>query len=384
MKRTIAVFFGGQSTEHDISIVTALSSVIRPLRLIGEYEVIPVYIGRDGRWFSDHQLTDIKTFSSAKIEQYLKTTKPVRIEIGGGLRLVKPGGLKEKIINIDVAFPAMHGTYGEDGSLMGLLRMSGIPFVGCDQAASVVAMDKVLSKQVASANGIDVTRSVHFSSSEFAANPTAVIERAKVLKLPLFVKPAHLGSSIGITKVGDYSELEHAIEVAAHYDDLVLVEEAVENLIEVTVPIIGNEQPETALVEAPLSHGDDFFDFETKYIREGGKKSGGGKSAQGYSQLPAELPGNLYERSRCVALDVYKAIGCSGIARVDLLIDAKVGVVYFNELNPLPGSLYVHNWQRSGVSATELVQRLIGYAVERHDNTKHIEKTFSTNFLKQF
>lgn len=384
MKRTVAVFFGGQSTEHDISIVTALSSIIRPLALTADYQAVPVYISRDGRWYSDDVLMDIKTFSSGAIDEYLKTAKPVRVEVGAGLTLVKTKGLREKVVKIDVAFPAMHGTYGEDGSLMGMLRMSGIPFVGCDQAASVVAMDKVLAKQVASAEGISVVPSVHFTATQYQADKAALLQRAHELQLPLFVKPSHLGSSIGITKVKSFDELENAIEVALHYDDVVLIEQGVQNLKEVTVPIIGNEAPRAALVEAPIAKGDDFFDFNTKYIREGGKKMAGSKSAQGYSELPAELPKPLYEKAESTALSVYTALGCAGIARVDLLIDTVTEEVFFNEVNPLPGSLYAHNWKRAGVSGVQLVELLIGYAVERQQNQKQLARSFSTNFLKQF
>lgn len=383
MKQTIGVIFGGQSTEHDISIITALAAIIRPLNLTAKYNVVPIYIAKDGLWYSDDKLNDIKLFSSGKIDTFLQSAKPVAIELGKGLTLVKPG-FRPTRITIDIAFPAMHGTYGEDGSLMGVLRMANIPFVGCDQTASAVAMDKVLCKQVAAANGVPVAKSIHFSKKEATTELDSILERARDLQMPLFVKPAHLGSSIGISRVTSHDQLANAIEVAAHYDDLILVEEAVQNLIEVTVPVIGNDDPQAAMVEAPAAKPDEFFDFETKYIREGGKKTGGTKGAQGYSQIPAELPGDLYDVATRTALDVYKAVGCSGIARVDLLIDTEAKVVYFNELNPLPGSLYAHNWQRAGVPPVELVEKLIGYANERFESKKELEATFSTSFLKQF
>lgn len=384
MKQTIGVIFGGQTTEHDISIITALAAVIRPLKLTNEYSVVPIYITKDGTWYSDEKLSDIKLFSSGKIDAYLKNAKPVAVELGDGLTIVKPG-LRPIRTRIDIAFPAMHGTYGEDGSLMGLLRMANIPYVGCDQAASVIAMDKVLCKQIAAANGVTVAKSIHFSRKESIEAINDILKKARDLQLPLFVKPAHLGSSIGISRVTSYDELANAIEVAAHYDDLILVEEAVQNLIEVTVPIMGNDEPVAAMVEAPLAKADEFFDFETKYIREGGKKSSEGtKGAQGYSQIPAELPNGLYDVAVETALAVYKAVGCSGLARVDLLIDAKANVVYFNELNPLPGSLYAHNWQRAGVSSVQLVEKLISYAKDRFKEKKQLEGTFSTSFLKQF
>ena len=385
MKKTIAVFFGGRSTEHDISIITALSSVIKPLELTNKYKVVAVYISKDGQWYSDDKLKDIKLFRTKAIDDLCAKAKPLAVLFDGGLVLRK-AGLSNKDIRIDIAFPAMHGPYGEDGSLMGLLRMAGIPFVGSDMPASVIAMDKVLAKQVAQTNDIPTPKFVSFSKTEFQDDGGLIVKKiTSSLKFPLFVKPPHLGSSIGITKVNNNDELLNAIEVAAYYDNKVLVEQAVENLIEVTVPIMGNDIPVPALVERPLANGDDFFDFETKYM-SGGKKSSGVKQtgAQGYSQLPAELPDGLYQDALDVALGVYHAVGCEGIARVDLLIDSKSETVYFNEINPLPGSLYAHNWRASGVSSIDLVSRLVELAEDRFARNQKLETVFSSSFLSQF
>lgn len=384
MKKTIAVFFGGRSTEHDISIITAVSAIIKPLELTKKYNVVPVYITKDGKWFSDEKFKTVNIFRSKAIDELCAKAKPLSIVFDGGMILRKPG-LKNKDMRIDIAFPSMHGLYGEDGSLMGLLRMAGIPFVGLDMQASVIAMDKILAKQVAQANNIPTPKFVFFSKTEFEADRDAIIKKVTDnLKFPQFVKPPHLGSSIGITKVNNDDELLNAIEVAAYYDDRIMVEEAVENLIEITVPIIGNEVLQTALAERPLLNDDKFFDFDTKYIN-GGKKGGGKKmGAQGYSELPAKISDNLYTASINTAKRVYRAAGCEGISRIDLLIDSKSETVYFNEINPLPGSLYNHNWRASGVSSVELVSRLVELAEERYARGKKIETTFSSSFLKQF
>jgi D-alanine-D-alanine ligase len=385
MNKTIAVFFGGQSTEHDISIITALSSVIKPLELTKKFTVVPVYIAKDGSWFSDEKLKNIALYRGKAIDDFCKKSKPVSVVFDGGMVLRK-AGLGAKDIRVDVAFPAMHGLNGEDGSLMGLLRMAGIPFVGSDMAASVIAMDKVLTKQVAQANDVPTSKFVFFSKVQFEAGRDVITKKiTDRLSFPQFVKPAHLGSSIGITKVTNVDELRNAIEVAAYYDDKIIVEEAVSNLVEVTVPIMGNDKLQPGLVERPLSHGDDFFDFDTKYM-SGGKKAGGSKQtgAQGYSELPAQLSQKLYGASLAVAQKIYSAVGCEGIARVDLLIDTKSEVVYFNEINPLPGSLYAHNWRAAGISSIELVSRLVELAQERFAKTQKIETTFSSNFLSQF
>ncbi len=379
MKKTVAVYFGGRSTEHDISIITALSSVIKPLEMSGQFTVVPVYITKDGRWVSDNLLKDVALFSSGRIDDVVRKTKPVTVTFDGGFRL---NGKK-----IDINFPAMHGSYGEDGSLMGLFRMAGIPFVGADMDASVIAMDKVLAKQVAEANKIPTSKFVFMTRDAFLADQDKETKRvADSLRFPLFVKPAHLGSSIGITRVVDTDELHNALEVAAYYDNKIIVEEAVSNLIEVTIPVMGNKTPSTALVERPLATADEFFDFDNKYIRGGGKKSGAGKytGAQGYSELPAKLPTGLESNAIKTALAVYKALGFQGTARIDLLIDSKAKKVYFNEVNPLPGSLYAHNWRAAGVSTVELVQDLVHLAEQRHAEQAKLQTTFSSSFLRQF
>lgn len=387
--KTVAVIFGGRSTEHDVSIITALSSIIRPLELSKEYKVEPVYIARSGAWYWDTRLKDISLFTSGDIEEFLRRSQPVSVQFDGGMTLVKSSGIagRKQLKKIDVAFPAMHGTYGEDGSLMGLLEMAGVPYVGCNQPASLLAMDKVLAKLMAEAHGIATPKFVYFQKSLLEQDAAKAIRQVHDnLKYPVFVKPAHLGSSIGISRAANEQELRNALEVAGHYDNKVLVEEAVQNLIEVTLPIMGNEQPQAALLERPLTTAEDFFDFDTKYMQGGkkGGKKGGAKGAQGYSQLPAELPKDLYQKAEKTGLEVYKALGCTGTARVDMLIDSKSGQVYFNEVNPLPGSLYAHNWRQAGVSSIELVRRLIDLAEERHSRDNARTTAFTSNFLKQF
>lgn len=385
--KTIAVIFGGKSTEHDVSIVTAISSVIKPLELSGDYKIEAVYIAKDGSWFWDDKLKDIKLYQSGAIDDFMRKSAKVHLLFDDGLTLVKSSQFagRKMYRKIDVVFPAMHGTHGEDGELMGLLDMAGVPYVGCDMPSSAIAMDKILAKQVAAANGVPTNKWVWFWSRDLAENPQDVLKKVGTLEYPLFVKPAHLGSSIGITRVADKDGLMNALEVASHYDDKVIVEEAVQNLAEVTLPIIGNDILRPALLEQPLLKTEDFFDFETKYMQGGKKGKGGAKQgAQGYSKIPADLPKELYDQAMQVGLDTYRALGCSGIARVDMLIDRKAKKVYFNEVNPLPGGLYAHNWRQAGLSQVELVGELIRLAEERFASEKRFSTTFSTNYLKQF
>lgn len=387
--KTVAVIFGGRSTEHDVSIVTALASIIKPLELTKQYKVEAVYIAKNGAWYWDEKLKDIELFSSGRIQDFLHKSQPLSVQLDGGMTLVKASGIagRKVLRKVDLVFPAMHGTYGEDGSLMGLLRMANIPFVGCDMDASVLTMDKVLAKQIAQTEDISVPKYEYLYRDTFARQPSEIVrEIEKSLTYPLFVKPAHLGSSIGISRATNTQELQNAIEVATHYDAKVIVEEEVPNLIEVTLPILGNEQLKPALLERPLTKPEDFFDFEAKYMQGGkkGGKKGGTKGSQGYSELPADLDPALYEKAEQVGLKVYRVLGCSGIARIDMLINGKTGTVYFNEVNPLPGGLYEHNWRAAGMSSVELVQTLIRLAEERWHAQAQQNTVFNTNYLQQF
>jgi D-alanine-D-alanine ligase len=270
---------------------------------------------------------------------------------------------------------------------MAILDAADVPYVGCGLETSVIAMDKVVAKQVTQSSGIPSTPWRWFYSSDLSKNHKKTMDSLKELQYPLFVKPAHLGSSIGISRVEKESELVNALEVAAHYDDKVIVEQGVANLIEVTLPIIGNDELTPALLESPLTKPEDFFDFDTKYMRggkKGGGKSGGIKGAQGYSELLAKLPKELYDRAEKTGLDIYRALNCSGISRVDMLIDSKTEEVFFNEVNPLPGDLYAHNWRATGIAPVQLVAKLVDLAFSRFAHRQKVATTFSTNFLKQF
>ncbi len=387
--KTVAVIFGSRSTEHDVSIITALSSIIKPLELTGDFNVEAVYISKNGKWIWDDKLKDIKLYQSGDIDDFVQKSPKVHLLFDDGLTLVKSSQFagRKMYKKIDIVFPATHGTYGEDGALMGLLEMANVAYVGCNMPASVIAMDKILSKQVTQAAGIKSTPWVWFYTHDLTRNPQDILKRISTLKYPLFVKPAHLGSSIGISKVDHKEQLMNALEVAAHYDDKVIVEQAVNNLIEVTLPIIGNKSDLTpALLEQPLVKSEDFFDFDTKYLNQGkgGKKVGTKSGSQGYSRVPADLPKDLYDKAQKTGLNVYESLGCSGIARVDMLIDSKTKEVYFNEVNPLPGSLYAHNWRAAGISNVDLVARLIKLAEENYESKSKYTTTFNTSFLKQF
>lgn len=377
MKKTIAVIFGGRSAEHDVSIITAHTPIIQSLLVTGQFDVWPIYIGKDGSWYADQAMNDLSYFTRDDFSSQLAKQKKVRTLFDNGLQIVWPGW-RPKTLQIDVVFPAMHGTFGEDGSLVGFLRMANIPFVGCDLFASAVAMDKVLTKQVVAAEGIPVVPDVWFTKNDWKGAKDAWKAKIAQLHWPVFVKPVHLGSSIAMTKVKDRHQLENAVEVAFHYDDKVLVEESVENLIEVTLPIMGNDEVRLAAIERPLNKTE-FFDFHDKYL-SGGKKMGGVNSQ--YSEIPAKIDAVLAAQVEDFGKRTYRALGCSGIARVDFLIDNVTRRVYVNEVNPLPGSLYAHNWKKVGVSGVELVTQLVALAEERFMSQQNITHTFHSDVLK--
>lgn len=383
MKKTIAVIFGGRSAEHDVSIITAHIPIIQSLLATGHFDVWPIYIAQDGSWYSDQAMNDLAHFQQNDFASRLAKQKKIQLLFDNGLKIILPSktglfGAKSKTIKIDVVFPAMHGTLGEDGSLMGLLRMANVPFVGCDLFASAVAMDKVLTKQVIASENIPVVPFIWFTKNDWEIDKEMWKEKISKLRFPVFVKPVHLGSSIAITKIKQASELENAVEVALHYDDKVLVEESVENLIEVTLPIMGNDELQLAAIERPLNKTD-FLDFNDKYLTGGKKYSGTDVNRE----IPAKIDKNLAKQVEDWGKKTYRALGCSGIARVDFLIDGTNKRVYVNEVNTLPGSLYHHNWKTVGVSGVELVTKLVTLAEERFAERQSITYTFNSDILKK-
>ena len=384
-KLNIGIVFGSRSPEHDISIMTALGVIAKSLTANANYNLVPIYITKTGQWFSDPKLLELSLFTDKNqtLELTLSKLKPILLSLNNGFSIIKPA-IRNTTIKLDCVFPALHGGHGEDGEVMAILNMANVAYVGCDVTASQIAMDKVLLKQLAELAGVAITKYVWFYDYQYRAEPQLYLKQINKLKFPLFVKPAHLGSSIAISKVNSPSELAPAIDVALYYDDKVLIEEAVNNLIELTLPIIGNQANlETGLLERPLFKEASFFDFESKYISSA-SKSGTKKTSGNYSQLPAKIATNLADQASQIATKTYKLIGCSGIARVDLLLDAKKNQLYLNELNPLPGDLYIHNWQAKGFSAADLCDKLIKYGLERHHQKQKIVSAFKTNYLGQF
>lgn len=379
---TIGVFFGSRSPEHDISIITG-QLIISGLKKLG-LDVVPVYMSKKGEWLIGQELGEIKYFTSplpipphrgeGKFVQYY-----LDLEKSHGKLVFRKKGVLGREITIDLVFPAFHGANGEDGTFQGLLEMFNVPYVGCDVTSSAVTMDKILTKQLFQEQGIPTPKFVFFDQTDWQSRQEELTgEISRKIKYPCFVKPARLGSSIGIVKVKDKSELMQAIEVALHYGERVLIEEGIENLMDLTVAVIGNDEPSASLVQESV-FGDMLFSYDEKYLNDGGAQLG---NAQKNIVIPARLDDETTNKVRSVAIRVFKVFGCSGIARVDFLYDKKAKKYYVTEVNTLPGTLYHHLWAKSGIELPDLLERLIKFAKQAHEYKNRYQTTFDSDILK--
>ncbi len=378
---TIGVFFGSRSPEHDVSIITG-QLVIQGLKELG-HDVVPVYISKDGQWCVGDELGNIEFFKQKDFESKLKKLVGYALlpdPASQKLILRKTGVISNKEYKLDLAFPALHGQYGEDGTIQGLFEMMNVPYVGCDVTTSSITMDKVLTKIVYQRFNIPTTNFIYFENKEWVNNKEDIINDIKSnLTWPVIVKPTKLGSSIGIAKAKTDQELELAIEVALHYDQKVIVEECIEELMDLTVAVIGNEEPIASLIQESV-YSKEFFSYEDKYLEQGGAQLG---NAEKKIIIPATLDDETTKEIKQMAIDIYKIFNCSGTARVDFLYSKTYKKFYANEINPLPGTLYHHLWKKSGIELKDLLTKLIEYANERQDKKNKVTYTFDSDILKQ-
>lgn len=378
MTKTIGVFFGSRNPEHDVSIITG-QLVISGLKKLN-YPVVPVYLDKQGRWYIGEQFGQLKQFTDQN-DTFLGKDRQwcLDMEESQGKFVFKKKGFGGKKVVIDLAFPAFHGQNGEDGTFQGLCELFNVPYVGCNVSSSAMTMDKVLTKLLYRAENIPTTDFVFFTKNEWGTHKKNIVSNIiNTLKLPVIVKPARLGSSIGITKAKTEKDLEFAIEVALHYDEKVVVEVCITSLMDVTCAVMGNNEPITSLLQESL-FADDVFSYDDKYLEGGGAQLGNAKNS---IVIPARLDEPTTRMIREMAIKAYKLIGCSGIARVDFLYDVKTKKVYANEVNTLPGTLYHHLWKASGIELSELLTKLIGYAEEKYSQKKEHTHTFNSDLLK--
>ncbi|HLI29976.1 MAG TPA: D-alanine--D-alanine ligase family protein [Terriglobia bacterium] len=368
-KIRIAILFGGRSGEHEVSLQSAASVLAAIDRK--QYDVLPIGITKEGRWVTGNVP---ETLPAEKLAGILRQGNPVIASADPqGPSLIPlnssvPTG-RNLAGKIDVVFPLLHGTFGEDGTVQGLLDLAGIPYVGAGVLASAAGMDKDIMKRLFRDSRIPVIEWITVLRNEWQSYPALVRQNVQhEIGYPAFVKPANLGSSVGISKVHHAKELPAALNLAARYDRKILIEKAV-NAREIECAVLGNDQPE-ASVPGEIEPVNEFYDYEAKYIREGSKLL-----------IPAPLPQRQAQRIRQLALQAFKAIDCAGMARVDFLLDRKTGHIFVNEINTIPGftsiSMYPKLWEASGIPFPELVDRLIRLALERHAEKNRTKYTHS-------
>jgi len=359
----VGVLFGGRSSEHEVSLASA-RNVMDALRQAG-HEVVPIGITQAGRWLpqpdawlrlsdaaiarlSDWEIGDRRLEIGQDISQSpISNLQSPNLLVGAPLPLV------------DVIFPVLHGPYGEDGTVQGLLEMANVPYVGSGVLGSAVAMDKDVARKLFAFHGLPQVRYVAVRRHEWRTDPDAVMSRVEAaLAYPLFVKPANMGSSVGVSKARDRAQLAAAITLATHYDSKLLVEAAVPNAREIEVSVLGNDAP-VASVAGEIIPGNEFYDYNAKYESEG-------------SQLliPARLDAAMLQQVRDLAVQAFQALECEGLARVDFLLDGDTNAIFLNEINTMPGftriSMYPKLWEASGIAYPDLVHRLLELAIERY------------------
>jgi D-alanine-D-alanine ligase len=370
---TVAAIFGSRSVEHEVSVITAHQAMAA---LSPRHQAVPVYIAKDGQWYTGDPLTHLDRFADVDgLLAACTTVTPAIDPSRPGLTLLPAVASRRSFFgrggegarDIDVAMPLVHGSFGEDGSLQGLLEMAGIPYTGSGVAASALAMDKQLAKTVLRAAGLPVLDDVVIERDRWHDDTDATIRAAESLAAyPLYVKPISLGSSIGVSRAADTAELRDAIDVALTYDQRCLVEAAQEGIVEINCAVLGDgTDARTSLLEQPTKRG--LLSYDDKY-RAGGTKSSGTSAGMKGAQrmIPAPLDEQLGHRVGAAALAAFAAVGASGVARIDFMVDTAAQSFVVNEVNPIPGSLSFYLFEPAGLSFPALLDELIEIARRRH------------------
>lgn len=398
MKIKVGVFFGGKSVEHEISVIT-MSQAISSLNP-DKYEIVPIYISKQGVMYTGEDLLDLYSFKDMDV-LLKRCYKVCVVNDGKGVKVMRCPApfIGRRVLNtIDVAFPIVHGTNVEDGTMAGFLNLLDIPYVGPDIMASSIGMDKILMKKVLKESGLPVVDYVSFFSMEYIKDEEKIQKEIKEkLRFPVIVKPGNLGSSVGIKKANNESELVEAIEFAMEFSDRIIVENAVENLKEINCSVIGNiVDSETSVCEEPF-FSDEILSYADKYmggsksnkgvgIKSGAKgiagaKAGGKGMAVSDKKLPADISDEKRDEIQKLTKETFKVLGCSGVARVDFLMDKKTENVYVNEINTIPGALSYYLWEATGKSFEKELDELIDIALKRHREREKLTFSYDQNIL---
>ncbi len=380
------MLYGGVSPEHEVAIVTALQ-VMNALKEAG-FEVLPGYIGKDGSWYlGDDRYLRPEVYKDLTMVKQVGKRSVVSPDRQVALMEKGFSGFKKSKRKIDVVFPVFHGHNGEDGCMAALMELTNMAYVGCGVSVGGVGIDKFMTKKVAEGVDLKVLDDVLVTKELWKENKKGLIKKIKGFGLPVFVKPNSLGSSIGMTKVSNWSELENAVEVAFTYDQRVLVEKGIEKPTEVNISILGNGPYRVSVTEEPVSEGEG-LSFDDKYLGGGGKseKSKGTKAAgmAGAKRImPARVSEKLIKEIEKKTVELFTAMGGKGISRMDYMVDKKDNL-FFNEINTMPGSLSFYLWEKSGLEFADLVKELVEMAQSDWRRRQGLVTTFESNILAGF
>lgn len=381
MKIRVGVFFGGKSVEHEVSVISGLQAYNAFDR--EKYDPVPVYITKDNELYTGEPIGDIANYKNIP-ELLKKSIRIILVSERNGVRLIQYPEKKfgsSEVAQIDVAFPVVHGANVEDGSLQGFLQHYNIPYVGCDVMASAVTMDKYVMKTVLKDNEIPVLDCVTLYGKEYESGEQASYDKVESrIPYPVIVKPVNLGSSVGIKVAKDREELREALEYAFTFGPKVLIERAIMNLREINCAVLGDyEEAFASECEEPIS-SDEILSYEDKYVAGGKGGSEGMRTAR--RELPANLAPEKRAQIRDLAVRTFRTLGCSGVSRIDFMIDRDTDQVYVNEINPIPGSLAFYLWEALGKPYAELLDDLVKLALKREREEQSMLTSFDSNILQ--
>ena len=381
MKLRLGVIFGGESVEHEVSIISA----IQAMKALDEekYEIIPIYITKERQWYTGKLLKDIDVYKDMdNLKRYAKNV--VLYNKDNTFVLQSKKGLKRIVDIVDLILPIVHGTNVEDGTLQGYLDLIGIPYAESNLFASSIGQDKVFQKQIFKCEDIPVVDYTWFFDNEYLQDTNTIKDNIKNLGYPVIVKPARLGSSIGITKVNDEKNIEDAIETAIKYDNKIIVEKVVENLVEINCSVLGsNDYSEASELEEVMGT-DEFLSYKDKYL--GGKK--GKTPSKGMAStnriIPARIDEKLTNKIKEISKKAFRILNASGVVRIDYLLDKKTNNIYINEINTIPGSLSFYLWDKTNKNYTQLLDEIISIAIKNYKKRSSKTYSFDTNILQNY
>lgn len=378
MKIRVGVLYGGQTVEHEVSIISAVQAMNHMNQ--DKYDIIPIYVAKDRTWYTGKMLMEIDVYRDFEsLKKYAKKVTLVRKENEFFLQTL--GTFKRNITGLDLIFPIVHGNNAEDGTVQGFLEMMGIPYVGSRILGSALGQDKVVMKQVLATCGIPVVSYIWFYDNEYLENKEEYEKEVNKLGYPVIVKPATLGSSVGVGMAKNSNELNECIREAMKYDNKIIVEKAVENLLEVNCSVVGNYEVQELSVIEEVMGSHEYLTYKDKYLQNG-KKMGNAKGMVATNRIiPARINKKQEQLVQTLAKETFKALNLSGVCRIDFLIDKLKDKVYVNEPNTIPGSLSFYLWQPIGKSYEELLDELISLAIKDYKNRMKKTFSFDTNIL---